>query len=631
MKNYLIILIILISTTQLFSQSADILLNGTVSAENNQIKNVAEPTDGADAVNKDYLLQVLDTTNISGNLQSVLDIGSFAELILNSENLYGIELNLTGGDDPELRYNGIRSVISGTDGRNTAVYGESSGESLLRNYGVWGVGTGGQFLNTGTLGTSNGTTGVYNYGVWGIARNASAESVGVVGYAGGVDPTGLGARRGVSGTAIEPFAGINYGVTGIASGSTQFNIAGGFYAEGGEDTGVVNLFNIGVEAKASSPNSEGSNRGVYATAGFAKWNTAIDAQAESSDFANSSSYGLDVRAVGNNAQSYNVGVQSWANGSGSKYGVVSYASGSEINYGIYSRAWGGTTNYAGYFEGDVKVTSGKIDSDVTLVNPPTEDMDAVNKGYLMELLSSYQSQIDNLQAQINASNSGVIPSNVPLDGLYAYYPFNGDADDAIGDNFGTVMGNASLTSDRFGTDNKAYSFDGSDDYISLHEPWFDGNPSVSAFTYSTWIYVDGYPNQQSSINTKEGYWRTVGIQLGTSGQIVFGGSQPSPNAYHDWSTSSSAITVGQWNHIAVTFTNSNLRIYINGQLSVDETASISNWTFTWSDEGNSTNTNLIGAVAPASGVTKFFSGKIDDFAMWSRALTANEVAELYDL
>ena len=83
--------------------------------------------------------------------------------------------------------------------------------------------------------------------------------------------------------------------------------------------------------------------------------------------------------------------------------------------------------------------------------------------------------------------------------------------------------------------------------------------------------------------------------------------------------------------IAVTFTNSNLRIYINGQLSVDETASISNWTFTWSDQGNSTNTNLIGAVAPASGVTKFFSGKIDDFAMWSRALTANEVAELYDL
>ena len=572
-KYYIFLLIAGFFTTSAFSQSPDILLNGTVSAENNQIKNVADPTDGADAVNKDYLLQVLDTTNISGNLQSVLDIGSFAELILNSENLYGIELNFTGGgDDPELRYNGIRSVISGTDGRNTAVYGESSGESLLRNYGVWGVGTGGQFLNAGTLGTSNGTVGTYNYGVWGIARNASAESVGVVGYAGGVDPANTSAKRGVYGSAIEPSAGINYGVTGVARGSTDLNIAGGFYAEGGDDTDTDYGNNWGVEARASSLNENGENIGV--------------------------------RAIAYNAST---------------------------NYGIYSTAFGGTTNYAGYFVGDLKVTDGKIDSDVTLVNPPTEDMDAVNKGYLMEVLATYQSQIDNLQTQINATNSGLIPSNIPLDGLYAYYPFNGDADDVIGDNFGTVMGNASLTSDRFGTDNKAYSFDGSDDYISLHEPWFDGNPSVSAFTYSTWIYVDGYPNQQSSINTKEGYWRTVGIQLGTSGQIVFGGSQPSPNAYHDWSTSSSAITVGQWNHIAVTFTNSNLRIYINGQLSVDETASISNWTFTWSDQGNSTNTNLIGAVAPASGVTKFFSGKIDDFAMWSRALTANEVAELYDL
>ena len=571
-KYYIFFLITGLFTISTFSQSPDILLNGTVSAENNQIKNVAEPTDGTDAVNKDYLLQVLDTTNISGNLQSVLDIGSFADLILNSENLYGIELNLTGGDDPELRYNGIRSVISGTDGRNTAVYGESSGESLLRNYGVWGVGTGGQFLNAGTLGTSNGTVGTYNYGVWGIAKNASAESVGVVGYAGGVDPANTSAKRGVFGSANEPSAGINYGVTGVARGSTVLNIAGGFYAEGGDGTDMDYGDNWGIEARASSLNENGQNIGV--------------------------------RAIANKAST---------------------------NYGIYSTAYGGTINYAGFFAGDLKVIDGKIDGDVTLVNPPTEDMDAVNKGYLMEVLATYQSQIDNLQTQINATNSGLIPSNIPLDGLYAYYPFNGDADDVIGDNFGTVMGNASLTSDRFGTDNKAYSFDGSDDYISLHEPWFDGNPSVSAFTYSTWIYVDGYPNQQSSINTKEGYWRTGGIQLGTSGQIVFGGSQPSPNAYHDWSTSSSAITVGQWNHIAVTFTNSNLRIYINGQLSVDETASISNWTFTWSDQGNSTNTNLIGAVAPASGVTKFFSGKIDDFAMWSRALTANEVAELYDL
>ena len=38
--------------------SADILLNGTVSAENNQIKNVADPTDAQDAVTLAYITQL---------------------------------------------------------------------------------------------------------------------------------------------------------------------------------------------------------------------------------------------------------------------------------------------------------------------------------------------------------------------------------------------------------------------------------------------------------------------------------------------------------------------------------------------------------------------------------------------
>ena len=37
------------------SNPSSILLNGVVSTENNQIKNVANPTDAQDAVTKDYL------------------------------------------------------------------------------------------------------------------------------------------------------------------------------------------------------------------------------------------------------------------------------------------------------------------------------------------------------------------------------------------------------------------------------------------------------------------------------------------------------------------------------------------------------------------------------------------------
>ncbi|RKY55315.1 MAG: hypothetical protein DRP89_03575, partial [Candidatus Neomarinimicrobiota bacterium] len=54
-------------------------------------------------------------------------------------------------------------------------------------------------------------------------------------------------------------------------------------------------------------------------------------------------------------------------------------------------------------------------------------------------------------------------------GLVAYYPFNGNANDESGNgNDGTVNG-ATLTTDRFGNENSAYSFDGVDDYIMVQD------------------------------------------------------------------------------------------------------------------------------------------------------------------
>ena len=42
-----------------FSQNEDILLNGSVSVENNQVKNVADPTDDQDAVTLVFLMNKL--------------------------------------------------------------------------------------------------------------------------------------------------------------------------------------------------------------------------------------------------------------------------------------------------------------------------------------------------------------------------------------------------------------------------------------------------------------------------------------------------------------------------------------------------------------------------------------------
>ena len=58
-----------------------------------------------------------------------------------------------------------------------------------------------------------------------------------------------------------------------------------------------------------------------------------------------------------------------------------------------------------------------------------------------------------------------VPSYVPTNGLVGWWGFNGNAQDGSGNgNHGTVNG-ATLTTDRFGNQNGAYSFDGVDDYI----------------------------------------------------------------------------------------------------------------------------------------------------------------------
>ena len=55
--------------------------------------------------------------------------------------------------------------------------------------------------------------------------------------------------------------------------------------------------------------------------------------------------------------------------------------------------------------------------------------------------------------------SAQVPSNVPTNGLVGYWPFNGNTIDESGNgNNGSVNG-ATLTSDRFGSNNSAYDFD----------------------------------------------------------------------------------------------------------------------------------------------------------------------------
>ena len=74
------------------------------------------------------------------------------------------------------------------------------------------------------------------------------------------------------------------------------------------------------------------------------------------------------------------------------------------------------------------------------------------------------------------------------EGLVAYYPFNGNANDESGNGKNLTVNGAALAKDRYGKSNSAYSFDGNDSLI--------GDKSLNGiqnFTESIWFKVEANP------------------------------------------------------------------------------------------------------------------------------------------
>src|SRR5579862_8636238 len=73
-------------------------------------------------------------------------------------------------------------------------------------------------------------------------------------------------------------------------------------------------------------------------------------------------------------------------------------------------------------------------------------------------------------------------------GLIAYYPFNGNANDASGNGNGGIVSGATLTADRFGVASNAYLFAALGDNITTTNA--NGFPvSTNDFTVSLWVNV----------------------------------------------------------------------------------------------------------------------------------------------
>jgi gliding motility-associated-like protein len=225
-----------------------------------------------------------------------------------------------------------------------------------------------------------------------------------------------------------------------------------------------------------------------------------------------------------------------------------------------------------------------------------------------------------------------IPSYVPKNGLVGWWPFTGNAKDSSGNgNHGTVNG-AILTNDRFGKSNRAYSFNGTNNYI---EAVCNSLPlGNSSRTFSAWIYLvpkSGYNDWYSFLS----YGTGLGIaNPGKLNDIFIGkaGSNLLYYANNEYGTTSNTTKDYSlsWHHMVVTYSGklSDIKLYIDGVQYA--TTSFNYQSIT---NINTTLSNLFfGRTSEYySGASQyyFFNGKIDDIGIWNRALDPCEIASLY--
>lgn len=203
-----------------------------------------------------------------------------------------------------------------------------------------------------------------------------------------------------------------------------------------------------------------------------------------------------------------------------------------------------------------------------------------------------------------------VPFYIPTNGLVGWWPFNGNANDESGNgNNGTTMNGVTLTTDRNGIANKAYSFDGVDDYI------------ISAS-------VNEYLSDTISIS----FWINYASDFGAYSLIAFGGT-PSIRWGAICGSSQLRATVGAgcigtgnilnytvltgWHNVVYVIAGTNQLIYFDGNYVGTETNNLP------SSLGCDISNLWFGV--DIFSAAEYYNGKLDDIGIWNRILSPTEI------
>jgi hypothetical protein len=205
--------------------------------------------------------------------------------------------------------------------------------------------------------------------------------------------------------------------------------------------------------------------------------------------------------------------------------------------------------------------------------------------------------------------------NTLNNGLVAYYPLDGNAIDASGNNHDGVTYGTVLTEDRFNHSGKALLFSGTNSYINLH-----CNFDYQLRTINLWFYANTIDQIARHIyisdnpKLKYGFSQIKIMEINGTKQIRssagIGGGTAEGNA---------EVLGKKWYMITLVVDTNETRHYLDGSL-IGKFA-------------NGYMTSNAGDTSALLGVSReydrYFEGKLDDVRIYNRALSEAEIKKLY--
>jgi len=208
---------------------------------------------------------------------------------------------------------------------------------------------------------------------------------------------------------------------------------------------------------------------------------------------------------------------------------------------------------------------------------------------------------------------GAAKAQIVTDGLVSYWPFDGNAEDAVGNNDGTIAGDTQMVAGKFG---QALGLDGDGDYAEV--PDSDSLDITDAITVEAWVTPDetsGYTTTFRTIAAKDVhtsqpygfYWDDRNGEL----ELVLNDAADRLTTAYDY-----VGKIGTWVHVAATYDKTEIKIYADGvllgtkaytpALPVDDASLWIGW------DGD-------------AGSDRYFKGVIDELRIYNRALSEAEI------